>query len=39
MLRHPFIELDSKPVKRSFPVTDRHRPFLADILYGEVEQF
>jgi len=39
VLRHPFIELDSKPVKRRFPVSNGHCPFLADVLYGQVEQF
>lgn len=32
MLRHPFLELDSKAIKRSFPVPDGHRPFVADVL-------
>lgn len=39
MLRHPVTELDSKTVQRSFPVPYRHRPFFADILLGQVEQF
>jgi hypothetical protein len=39
MLRHPLLELDSKMIQRRFPVPYRHRPFFADVLYGQVEQF
>ena len=39
MLQHPVTELDSKAVQRSFPVPDRHCPFSADVLLGQVEQF
>ena len=31
MLRHRFIELDSKAIQRRFPVPYRHRPFFADV--------
>ena len=39
MLRHAFLELDSKTIERRFPVPYRHRPFPADVLYSQVEQF
>ncbi len=32
MLRHPIAELNSKTIKRSFPVSYWQRPFPADIL-------
>jgi len=39
MLRHPAFKLDSKPVQRSLPIPDGHRPFLADVLQRQIEQF
>jgi len=34
MLRHPFLEPDSKTIGRRFPAPYWHHPFFADILYG-----
>ena len=39
MLRHPIPELNSKAVKRSFPVSYWHRPFSADVLLCKIKQF
>ena len=39
MLGLSFLELDSKPGLRSFPVTQRHRPFLTDVCQIQIEQF
>ena len=39
MRGHSLLKLDSKPGQRSLPIPDRHRPLLADVIQGQVEQF
>ena len=39
MLRDPILKLNTKPIERSLPVSNRHVPFLADISQRQVEQF
>ncbi len=39
MLRHPVLELDSKPIQCGLPVTDWHGPFFTYVFQREVKQF
>ena len=34
---YPFFEHDSKAVQDSFPVSNGHRPFFADVSEGQIE--
>ena len=38
MLRDPILKLDTKPIQRGLPVSNRHIPFLADVSQRQVEQ-
>ena len=39
MLRHPFFELDSKQIQRSFSITNLYRLLLADVVRRQVNNF
>ena len=36
--RHALVKLDSKLIQCGFPIPNRHRPFLADVIQGQIEQ-
>ena len=38
-LGHPLFKLEGKAGQRSLPISERHRPFLADVGQGLIKQF